>query len=129
MREKGASLYWQSRDPARAFPAIAFRASSAISAARAASGASSRSTCPRGGVGWYVGNLHKWAFAARGAAIIWCTPERQAALHPVSISHHLGPGFAAMAAIRLPGVEAADRTAARRIARHLPEAHHISPAS
>lgn len=141
------------------------------------------------GVDWYVGNLHKWAFAARGTAVIWCAPERQAALHPVSISHHLGQGFvaefdfsgtrdssawlavpealdylaafgpaavhahnnalareagemlagawdseiaaspqfsAAMASVRLPGMTAADRTAARRIARHLREAHNIS---
>jgi isopenicillin-N epimerase len=141
------------------------------------------------GVDWYVGNLHKWAFAARGTAVIWCAPERQATLHPVSISHHLGQGFAAefdfsgtrdsspwlavpealdylaalgpdavhahnnalareagemlaeawgseiaagpafsaaMAAVRLPGVTAADRTAARRIARHLREAHSTS---
>jgi isopenicillin-N epimerase len=144
---------------------------------------------PALGVDWYVGNLHKWAFAARGTAVIWCAPERQAALHPVSISHHLGQGFAAefdfsgtrdnsawlavpealdylaalgpdavqahnnalareagemladawdseiaaapassaaMASVRLPGVTAADRTAARRIARHLREAHNIS---
>ncbi|MFZ2006524.1 MAG: aminotransferase class V-fold PLP-dependent enzyme [Stellaceae bacterium] len=50
---------------------------------------------PSLGVDWYVGNLHKWAFAARGTAVIWCAPERQAALHPVSISHYLGQGFAA----------------------------------
>lgn len=144
---------------------------------------------PALGVDWYVGNLHKWAFAARGTAVIWCAPERQATLHPVSISHYLGQGFAAefdfsgtrdsspwlavpealdylatlgpaavhahnnalareagdmlaeawsseiaaappfsaaMAAVRLPGVAAADRTAARRIARHLREAHAIS---
>ena len=141
------------------------------------------------GVDWYVGNLHKWAFATRGTAIIWCAPERQAALHPVAISHNLGRGFAAefdfsgtrdssawlavpealdylaalgpeavhahnnalareagemladawnseiaaapqfsaaMASVRLPGVAAADRTAARRIAQHLREAHDIS---
>ena len=144
---------------------------------------------PALGVDWYVGNLHKWAFAAHGTAVIWCAPERQAALHPVSISHYLGQGFAAefdfsgtrdssawlavpealdylaasgseavhahnnalareagemladawnseiaaapqfstaMAAVRLPGVTAADRTAARRLARHLREAHGIS---
>jgi isopenicillin-N epimerase len=144
---------------------------------------------PSLGVDWYVGNLHKWAFAARGTAVIWCAPERQAALHPVSISHHLGQGFAAefdfsgtrdsspwlavpealdylaalgpeavrahndalareagemladawnseiaassaflasMASVRLPGVTASDRTAARRIARHLREAHNMS---
>jgi isopenicillin-N epimerase len=144
---------------------------------------------PSLGVDWYVGNLHKWAFAARGTAVIWCAPERQAALHPVSISHYLGQGFAAefdfsgtrdssawaavpealdylaalgpeavhahnnalareaaemladawdskiaavpqfsaaMVSVRLPGVTAADRTAARRIARHLREAYGIS---
>jgi isopenicillin-N epimerase len=144
---------------------------------------------PSLGVDWYVGNLHKWAFTARGTAVIWCAPERQAALHPVSISHHLGHGFAAefdfsgtrdnsawlavpealdylaalgpqavrthndrlareaaemwhdawnsevaaspafsaaMASVRLPGVTASDRAAARRIARHLREAHGIS---
>ena len=144
---------------------------------------------PSLGVDWYVGNLHKWAFAARGTAVIWCAPERQAALHPVAISHHLGQGFAAefdfsgtrdssawlavptaldylaglgleavrayndplareagamlcdawrsqsaagpkfsaaMTAVRLPGVRAADRSAARRLARHLREAHAIS---
>src|SRR5262249_15097001 len=50
---------------------------------------------PSLGVDWYVGNLHKWAFAARGTAVIWSAPERQAGLHPVSISHYLGQGFAA----------------------------------
>jgi isopenicillin-N epimerase len=47
------------------------------------------------GVDWYVGNLHKWAFAAKGAAVIWCAPERQKALHPTAISHALGQGFTA----------------------------------
>ena len=50
---------------------------------------------PALGVDWYVGNLHKWAFAAKGTAAIWCAPERQAALHPAVISHALGQGFAA----------------------------------
>ncbi|HEX3861692.1 MAG TPA: aminotransferase class V-fold PLP-dependent enzyme [Stellaceae bacterium] len=50
---------------------------------------------PALGVDWYVGNLHKWAFAAKGTAILWCTPERQAALHPTAISHALGQGFTA----------------------------------
>ncbi|HEY8872840.1 MAG TPA: aminotransferase class V-fold PLP-dependent enzyme [Stellaceae bacterium] len=39
---------------------------------------------PRLGVDWYVGNLHKWAFAAKGTAVIWCAPEHQKALHPRS---------------------------------------------
>jgi isopenicillin-N epimerase len=50
---------------------------------------------PSLGVQWYVGNLHKWAFAAKGTAILWCAPERQAALHPTSISHDFGRGFPA----------------------------------
>jgi isopenicillin-N epimerase len=144
---------------------------------------------PALGVDWYVANLHKWAFAARGTAVIWCAPEHQATLHPVAISHYLGQGFAAefdfsgtrdnsawlavpdaldylgglgpeavrahndtrareagemlreawgseiaagpqfsaaMASVRLPGVEAADRGAARRLARHLREAYGIT---
>jgi len=48
---------------------------------------------PRLGVDWYVGNLHKWAFAAKGTAVIWCAPEHQKALHPTAISHALGHGF------------------------------------
>lgn len=50
---------------------------------------------PALGVDWYVGNLHKWAFAAKGTAVIWCTPERQSSLHPTAISHALGQGFTA----------------------------------
>jgi len=50
---------------------------------------------PALGVDWYVGNLHKWAFAAKGTAVIWCTPERQPELHPTAISHALGQGFTA----------------------------------
>jgi isopenicillin-N epimerase len=47
------------------------------------------------GVDWYVGNLHKWAFAAKGTAVIWCAPEHQMVLHPTAISHALGHGFPA----------------------------------
>jgi isopenicillin-N epimerase len=50
---------------------------------------------PALGVDWYVGNLHKWAFAAKGTGVIWCAPERQKALHPTAISHALGQGFTA----------------------------------
>jgi isopenicillin-N epimerase len=48
---------------------------------------------PMLGVDWYVGNLHKWAFAARGTGVLWCAPERQPELHPTSIPHALGAGF------------------------------------
>jgi isopenicillin-N epimerase len=50
---------------------------------------------PAVGADYYVGNLHKWAFAARGAAVLWAAPERQGALHPVALSHYLGQGFTA----------------------------------
>ena len=50
---------------------------------------------PAIGADYYVGNLHKWVFAARGTGVLWCAPERQAALHPVSLSHYLGQGFTA----------------------------------
>ncbi|MGE5268445.1 MAG: aminotransferase class V-fold PLP-dependent enzyme [Thiohalocapsa sp.] len=50
---------------------------------------------PALGVDWYVGNLHKWAFAAKGAGVIWCRPEREMETHPTAISHALGRGFAA----------------------------------
>ena len=50
---------------------------------------------PSIGADWYVGSLHKWAFAPKGSGVLWCKPERQAALHPVSISHYLGQGFTA----------------------------------
>ena len=48
---------------------------------------------PALGADWYIGNLHKWAFAAKGTGVIWCAPERQKALHPTAISHALGQGF------------------------------------
>jgi isopenicillin-N epimerase len=50
---------------------------------------------PALGLDWYVGNLHKWAFAARGTGVVWCAPEHQHALHPTAISHDLGKGFPA----------------------------------
>lgn len=48
---------------------------------------------PAIGADYWIGNLHKWAFAARGTAVLWTAPQRQAALHPVTISHYLGLGY------------------------------------
>ena len=48
---------------------------------------------PAIGCDWYVGNLHKWAWAPRSSAILWASPERQAGLHPTVISWGLDQGF------------------------------------
>lgn len=48
---------------------------------------------PALGADWYVGNAHKWLFAARGTALLWAAPDRQDGLHPTSISHGLGQGY------------------------------------
>ena len=47
------------------------------------------------GVDWYTGNLHKWAWSPRSAAILWAAPEHHAGLHPTVISWGLGDGIAA----------------------------------
>jgi isopenicillin-N epimerase len=49
---------------------------------------------PALGVDWYVGNLHKWAWAPRSCGILWAAPERQAGLHPTVISWGLDQGMA-----------------------------------
>jgi isopenicillin-N epimerase len=46
------------------------------------------------GVDWYVGNLHKWAFAPRPCGVLWAAPDRRAHLHPTVISWGLGNGLA-----------------------------------
>jgi isopenicillin-N epimerase len=50
---------------------------------------------PAMGVDWYVGNCHKWLMSPKGCAFLWSRPERQAGLHPVTISHGFGQGYLA----------------------------------
>ncbi|MGH6628903.1 MAG: aminotransferase class V-fold PLP-dependent enzyme, partial [Burkholderiales bacterium] len=50
---------------------------------------------PSLGVDWYTGNCHKWLFAPKGCAFLWARRSAQADLHPTTISHGYGKGFAA----------------------------------
>jgi len=46
------------------------------------------------GADWYVGNLHKWAFAPRACGFLWVATARRAGLHPPVISWGLDAGLA-----------------------------------
>ncbi len=45
------------------------------------------------GADWYVGNLHKWAFAPRACGFLWVAPARRGELHPPVISWGLDVGL------------------------------------
>ena len=45
------------------------------------------------GADWYVGNLHKWAFAPRACGFLWVSPARRTGLHPPVISWGLDVGL------------------------------------
>lgn len=44
---------------------------------------------------YYSANLHKWACAPMGTAMLWVRPDRQADIHPTTVSHFYGEGLAA----------------------------------
>ena len=39
------------------------------------------------GADWWTGNLHKWAFAPRGSAVLWVAPRWQGVVRPAVASH------------------------------------------
>jgi len=40
---------------------------------------------PALGADWYVGNCHKWLFAPRSCAFLWCRDDSKRDLHPLAI--------------------------------------------
>lgn len=50
---------------------------------------------PSTGVDWYAANLHKWCHAPRSCGFLWTPPERQAGLHPWTISWGWDKGLTA----------------------------------
>jgi isopenicillin-N epimerase len=47
------------------------------------------------GADWYVANCHKWLFAPRACGFLWASGTARDMVHPLSMSHGYGQGFAA----------------------------------
>lgn len=47
------------------------------------------------GAAYYSANLHKWACAPMGTAMLWVRPDKQQQIHPTTVSHFYGEGLAA----------------------------------
>jgi isopenicillin-N epimerase len=45
------------------------------------------------GADWYVSNMHKWAYAPRGSALLYASPAATPLTRPVLTSHYIGMGF------------------------------------
>jgi isopenicillin-N epimerase len=45
------------------------------------------------GADWYVSNMHKWAYAPRGSAMLYASPAALPLTRPVLTSHYIGMGF------------------------------------
>jgi isopenicillin-N epimerase len=45
------------------------------------------------GADWYVTNMHKWAYAPRGAAMLYASSAAAPLTRPVLTSHYIGMGF------------------------------------
>ncbi len=45
------------------------------------------------GADWYVSNMHKWAYAPRGSAMLYASPAAVPLTRPVLTSHYIGMGF------------------------------------
>ena len=45
------------------------------------------------GIMFYTGNLHKWCFAPRGCAVLWCHPSVRDKIRPLVTSHYTNMGY------------------------------------
>lgn len=50
---------------------------------------------PALGADYYTSNLHKWMCSAKGCALLWVAPAKQASVKPLVVSHGYGLGFRA----------------------------------